>query len=366
MRTTRIVSALPSTTPFVGPEALERQNGRPFRARIGANESAFGISPMAREAILSALDNNGCSWYADPENHQLREQLADRHRVSPCEICVDGGIDSLLGLTVRALVEPGDKVVTSAGAYPTFNYHVAGFGGRLITVPYVDAHEDPASLLKAAHTEQPKILYLSNPDNPMGTAHEAGVISEMINALPPECILALDEAYIEFTNRNLAPPIEPDNPQVMRFRTFSKAYGMAGMRIGYVIANRHLIEALNKIRNHFAINRLSQLAASASLADDNFVKTVQQQVAERAAQIHAMADTHGLASLTSATNFVAVDFGSAERAGKVLKHLLARGIFLRKPMLAPLDRYIRIGMGTPAEHNLLAEELGDALQQTAH
>ena len=132
---TKLVSQLPSAVPFVGPETLERQRGSTFSARIGANESAFGISPKAiaamQHAMASSSGSSGCSWYGDPENHELRTLLADKHQVDPSEICVDAGIDSLLGLTVRMLINPEDKVVTSRAHTPrstiTYKASVANF-----------------------------------------------------------------------------------------------------------------------------------------------------------------------------------------------------------------------------------------------
>ena len=147
-RLTDLVQGLPATIPFVGPEALERRRGRLFELRLGANESAFGLSPLAAEAIRRELAR--AAWYGDPEAFELRERLAGLHRVGLDEIVVGAGIDELLGVLVRAVTGPGDPVVTSAGAYPTFNYHVAGFGGRLVAVPYRDDHEDLDGLAAAS------------------------------------------------------------------------------------------------------------------------------------------------------------------------------------------------------------------------
>jgi histidinol-phosphate aminotransferase len=147
-RFTPLVASLPATVPFVGPEAQERARGRPFRARIGANESLFGPSPRAVAAMAQAASE---VWmYGDPENHDLRAALAAHHGVTPAHVVVGEGIDGLLGYLVRMLVGPGDAVVTSDGAYPTFNFHVAGFGGVLHKVPYAGNHEDPAALMARA------------------------------------------------------------------------------------------------------------------------------------------------------------------------------------------------------------------------
>ena len=353
---TSVVAGLPASVPFVGPETLERQRGEVFRARIGANESAFGISPVAAQAMIEAIAQRGCSWYGDPESYVLRSQLADMHSVAMDEICVDSGIDTLLGLSVRMLVESGTPVVTSLGAYPTFNYHVNGYGGNLSTVPYRNNHEDSEALITAAHELSAKMVYLSNPDNPMGTCLKSKTVALMIRQLPENCVMILDEAYVEFAADNVAPPIDTNNPQLIRMRTFSKAYGLAGMRIGYAIAHRELIGGLNRIRNHFGINRLAQIAASASLTDAEMLPNVTKQVVTGRQRIYQLASTLSLDYLNSSTNFVAVNLGSNDRATEILKSLNNAGVFIRMPNVSPLNNYIRVGIGTKAEHAVFAEE----------
>ncbi|MBX2855067.1 MAG: pyridoxal phosphate-dependent aminotransferase, partial [Rhodobacteraceae bacterium] len=162
---TPLVDSLPASTPFVGPETLQRRRGAPFTARLGANESVFGPSPHAVEAMAAAAAD---AWmYGDPELYELKAALAAKHQISPTQIVVGEGIDGLLGLTVRLFVEAGAAVVTSLGAYPTFNYHVAGFGGRLIAEPYRDDRQDLKALATTADREGARLVYLSNPDNPM-------------------------------------------------------------------------------------------------------------------------------------------------------------------------------------------------------
>ncbi len=356
---TQLVKNLPATTPFVGPETLERQRGKPFRARIGANESAFGISPAALEAMQQAVA--GSNWYADPENYNLRKALAKKHKVDIDEICVDAGIDTLLGLTVRMLLEHSGKAVTSHGAYPTFNYHVAGFGAELVTVPYQGFHEDPDALIETTKRVNAPLLYLSNPDNPMGTWHSAKVIQSMIDAVPENSILALDEAYIEFALDDIAPVINTSNPNVIRFRTFSKAYGMAGQRIAYAIAHREIIQSFNKIRNHFGINRIAQIGALASVEDTGFLDTVKKAAESGRQQIMNFADDLGLHAVPSSTNFVAVDLESTERAKAIIAKLADLDVFMRMPGVAPLNRCVRVGLGSAEEFDLFASAFKQAL-----
>lgn len=357
---TPLVATLPSTVPFVGPEAQERARGKTFRARIGANESVFGPSPKAVAAMQEAVTQ---TWmYADPENHDLKAGLAAYFAVTPENIVVGEGIDGLLGYVARMFVEPGVKVVTSLGAYPTFNFHVAGFGGELVTVPYRDDHEDPGALIDKAKETGARLIYLSNPDNPMGTWWSASALSEMIANVPDGSLLILDEAYSEFAPDGTVPPLDVSNPKVLRFRTFSKARGMAGARIGYAMGEAELIKGFDKIRNHFGVNRVAQIGALASLADEAYLAEVVGKVAEARDRITAVAEANGLSALPSAANFVAVDCGkNGDFARAVLGDLIAQDIFVRMPGVAPQDRCIRVGAGLPADLDAFEEAFPKAL-----
>lgn len=357
---TDLAKSLPASVPFVGPETQERQMGKPFAARIGANESVFGPSPKAIEAIHQVASD---AWmYCDPENHQLRHALAAHHGVSPDNIVVGEGIDGLLGLTCRLFLTDGVPVITSAGAYPTFNFHVAGFGGALHTVPYRDDCEDPEALLDAAKEHGARLIYIANPDNPMGTVHDAATIQQMIDNVPDDALLCLDEAYIEFADDGIAPAIDIINPNVIRFRTFSKAYGMAGARIGYAIAEKNLAVSFNKVRNHFGVSRISQTGALAALADQVYLQSIQQKVIDARIKISDIATRNGLYALPSQTNFVTIDCGKdGDFARRVLTGLLDQGVFVRMPGVAPLDRCIRVTVGRDEDLVVFADALPKAL-----
>lgn len=359
-RFTRLVESLPATVPFVGPETQERARGRPFVARLGANENVFGPSPAAIAAMADAARD---VWmYGDPENHDLRAALARHHGVGADHIVVGEGIDGLLGYLVRMLVDKGDAVVTSEGAYPTFNFHVAGFGGALHKVPYRGDHEDPEALLAKAAATGAKLIYLANPDNPMGSWHPAGTIAAMMDAVPDGTLLALDEAYVDLAPEGTAPPLVPDDPRVIRFRTFSKGYGMAGARVGYAMGAAPLIAAFDKVRNHFAMSRVSQAGALAALADQGWLGQVRAKVAQSRDRLAAIAKENGLVPLASAANFVTMDCGSdGAFARRVLSELVARDIFVRMPFVAPHDRCIRISCGRPEDLTALAAALPEAL-----
>ena len=346
--------------PFVGPEVLERARGKAFAARIGANESVFGPSPRVIEAIRAAAPE---AWmYGDPESYDLRHALAKHCGIGADEVVVGEGVDGLLGYVVRLYAGPGDHVVTSDGAYPTFNYHVSGYGAHLTKVPYRDDKEDPEALLKAVSDTGAKLVYLANPDNPMGSWHSASVIDDMIADLPEGCLLVLDEAYAEFAPDDAVPILDTTNPQVIRMRTFSKAHGLAGMRVGYAIGEREVIRGFEKVRNHFGMSRVSQAAALAALADSDWLDKVKRDVAEARDRIAAIARDNGLEPLPSAANFVTIDCGQgADFARAVLQALGERDVFVRMPFAAPGNRCIRVSCGKPADLDRFAEALPEAL-----
>jgi histidinol-phosphate aminotransferase len=353
-------AALPSTVPFTGPEALERRTGVAFRARLGANESLFGPSPKAVAAMQAAA--TGAWMYGDPENHDLKQALARHHGVTPGHIAVGPGIDGLLGLVCRLVLEPGTPVVTSLGAYPTFNFHVAGYGGVLTRVPYRGDHEDPEALLDAARSTGAKLIYFANPDNPMGSHHAASVVEEMVASLPEHTLLILDEAYADLAPEGTVPRIKADHPQVIRMRTFSKGYGMAGARVGYAITNPDLALAFDKVRDHFGMSRVSQAGALAALQDQDWLKSVQSRTVAARVRLAAIATANGLRPLPSATNFVTIDCGrDGDHARRVLAELGKLGVFIRMPGVTPLDRCIRISLGDDQTLDILEETLPKAL-----
>lgn len=359
-RLTPLAAALPSTVPFVGPEAQERTRGASFRARIGANESGFGPAPSVIVAMANAA---GEMWkYCDPDNFDLKSALARHLGIEARNVVIGEGIDGLLGLAVRLYAGPGDTVVTSLGAYPTFNFHVAGFGARLVTVPYRDDREDLQGLIDAVKRDAAQVVYLSNPDNPMGTWWEASEIEAFVAAIPETTLILLDEAYGETGPASAQPRVDLSLPNLVRLRTFSKAYGLAGLRCGYAFGDAEVIRGFEKVRNHYGINRMAQVAGQAALADQGYLREVVARVAAGRERIAGIARDNGLAPITSATNFVTIDCGSdGAFALKVLQEMLARDVFIRKPMAPGLDRCIRISVGLDREMEMLADELPKAL-----
>lgn len=357
---TALAAGLPDTVPFVGPEAIERRLMAPFRARLGANESGFGPSPRALEAMRAAA---GEAWmYGDPEVHDLRLALERHHGLPAGSVVVGEGVDGLLGLVARLHVEPGTPVVTSLGGYPTFDFHAIGFGGRQVKAPYRADRADLGALADAVRREGARLVYLANPDNPMGTWWDAGAVTAFIDALPGETLLILDEAYGELAPAGVLPPLLPLRPNVLRMRTFSKAYGLAGLRVGYAIGEPALIAPFERVRNHFGVGRIAQAGALAALEDRDYLEGAVGRILAARERLAGIARANGLSPVPSATNFVTMDCGGDEElARRIVEALSVRGVFIRKPGAPGLGRCIRVSMGPDEALDIFEEELPGAL-----
>ncbi len=353
------IDAIEPMTPFIGPEQLMRESGRSSLVRLGANESPFGASPLAVQAMAAELER--LWWYGDPESYDLREALARKHGVRVEELVVGAGIDEIMGVVVRAFVPPGGAALTTRGSYPTFNYHVNGYGGRLVYAHYrPDGRIDLDELAAVAARERVSVVYLANPDNPSGTFVGKDEMLRLFDALPRDAIFLLDEAYADFVEDHELLPMHIED-RLIRTRTFSKAYGMAGARIGYAIASERVLGILQKIRLHYGVNRNAQVGALASLRDEPFRRYVVDAVAQARADYGALAHSLGLGVIESKTNFVCIDLGDATRAVRVMNELLSRGVWIRKPGLPPLDRYVRVSAGTPEMRALFAAAFTDVV-----
>ncbi len=356
-----LVAAVPPSLPFVAPEELARRVGRDSLLRLGANESAFGPSPRAIAAMREAVALT--SWYGDPESLELRSALAARHACRVEEIVVASGIDDLMGLIVRAFCAPGEAAVTTRGSYPTFFYHLNAYGARAeLAEPDAVGGMDPDAIVAAVRRSGAKLVYVANPDNPSSAFVERATLARLRAELPDDTLLFLDEAYADFVPREQLPADEID-PRTIRTRTFSKAFGLAGARVGYALAAPEVIAVFQKLRLHFGVNRTGQIGALAALADDAFMRGVIAEVERGRAEYRALAERFGLPALASSTNFVCIGIGTKAEAEAMVATLLELGVFVRKPWAPPIDGYIRVTVGTAAERAAFAEIFAEALRR---
>ncbi|OLO11945.1 aminotransferase [Chromohalobacter japonicus] len=331
--------------PFPGLKALERKLGREVPHRLGSNE---GLD-MPHQALKARFGDEVATLaraYGDAEAMDVRQRL-NALLGTPLEaLVVDAGADSLMALALRTLCDPDSAVIASAGTYPTFRYFAEGQGCRLVEVDYHDAPSvlapDLDALADRAVRDNARVVYLANPDNPSGHLHSDADVLALRDALPDGCTLLLDEAYHDFRDDADAPTAGDVWPDVVRLRTFSKAHGLAGLRIGYAIAEPALIEVMHKVRIHYAVSSLA-LAAAETVLDHPEETT--QHVRDVIARREALAGhlrVLGADVPPSATNFIAVRLPEAELAARIHRELLEAGTLVHRPAHPALGHVLRI------------------------
>ncbi|WP_192035814.1 aminotransferase class I/II-fold pyridoxal phosphate-dependent enzyme [Halomonas sp. YLGW01] len=328
--------------PFPGIKALERRLGREIPHRLGSNEG-LDMPHRALEARFGKALCELARGYGDAQALGVRTRLAAALDVERENLLVDAGADSLLALALRAVAPAGSAVVTSAGSYPTFGYFAAGQGCRIIEVAYREAPgllaPDLEALVDAAKCEDARLVYLANPDNPGGHLHGDEAIATLRDALPEGCTLLLDEAYHDFRPDTAGHAVLPG---VIRVRTFSKAHGLAGLRIGYAIAEAETLAMLMKVRIHYAVSSLAEAAAETLLDHPGETREHIAAVVARRERLAAHLRGLGAEVLPSATNFIAVRLPDTDLAARVHGELLAAGSLIHRPPHPALGHVLRI------------------------
>jgi len=335
----------PIVNPFPGIVNLEAALGRPITARIGSNESI----PMPAPALLQlfgAAATELARLYPDPYAHALRERAAALNRVKPAEVLFDTGADSLILLTLRLFGNVGDTVVASAGTYPTFRYFAEGCGLHVNEVPYRAGEgllaPDLGALATRAHELRAPLVYLANPDNPSGHYYHAVEIATLRAALPADTILLLDEAYVDFCTDPADAPPHGVLPNTVRLRTLSKAYALAGLRVGYAIASADIVAKADQIRPQYALSALAQAAAQALFDTPDYARDLVDETLALREKLAAALHAHGRAPLPSHTNFVALAYPNATLAERIQRGLLADGIAVHRPPHPALKHLLRV------------------------
>lgn len=331
--------------PFPGIWVLKRRLGQEIPHRLGSNEGLDMPHRALREHFGDAMVEH-VYCYGDAEALGVRERLSKTQGFDLDSLLVDAGCDSLLALVLRATAPTGSTVVSSAGTYPTFGYFAKGQGCRLIEVDYEETAEhlapDIDALIRAAHDEQAQLVYLANPDNPTGYVHPKQSVERLRRELPQDCWLLLDEAYHDFRDDAADPAFTRALPGVIRCRTLSKAHGLAGLRIGYAIAEPEVIELLMKVRIHYAVSTLTLAAAEVVLDAPDETRTHIEDVLKRRDRLTRHFRELGADVLPSATNFIGIRLKDADLAKQVHADLLNDGKLIARPAHPALGHVLRI------------------------
>lgn len=333
------------TNPFPGIRVLERRLGREIPHRLGSNEG-LDMPHRALRAHFGDAMVEHAYCYGDSEALGVRQRLAEQQGLPVEALLVDAGADSLIALALRTVAEPGTTVVATAGTYPTFGYFARGQGCRLVEIAYDEAPgrlaPDLEALVSAARETGARLVYLANPDNPSGHLHDDAAVRGLREALPDDCWLLLDEAYHDFREDADSPFAREVLPGVIRLRTLSKAHGLAGLRIGYAIAEPETLAMMMKVRIHYAVSTLTLAAAEVVLDHPEETRAHIAAVHERRARLAERLRDLGARILPSATNFIGVQMPSAELAERVNRELLEAGRLIARPAHPGLGHVLRI------------------------
>ena len=322
--------------------------------KLASNENALGPSPRALAALAKAT--RSLHRYPDATCRGLREAVAAHLRVSQDSLIFGNGSDELIVLTLRAFVEPGDEVIVAAPTFLIYELQARACAARVRVVPLKDYRYDlPA--MRIAVSPRTKLVFIANPDNPTGTYVTARELETFLRGLPPETIAFVDEAYYEFVEAK-------DYPQTLAWvtrhplivtRSFSKAYGLAGLRVGYGIAQPSLIAAMDAVREPFNVNSLAQAAAAAALTDAAFLAKTRRLVREGRPYLMQELGRLRVRVVPSVANFLLLQIGP--RASQIAGALLRQGVVVREMSAWKLAGCLRVTIGTRAENRRFIQAL---------
>jgi histidinol-phosphate aminotransferase len=343
-------------------EELERELGIQGSIKMASNESPLGPSRRAVEAILREAEQ--LNRYPDGSCYYLRQALAKELSADPAQFVFGAGSDELLELLVKTFIGPGDEVVYAWPSFAMYPIVTQGMGGTPVAVALDDVYRVDAGALLDAVTERTRLLFLANPNNPTGTSMGRDDFERLVGELPDHVVLVADEAYYEYVRRPDYPqsiPLIAERPTLVVLRTMSKIYGLAGLRVGYAVADPELSSYLERARHPFNVSSIAQSAALAALEDREHVERVRALTHEGLAQLERGFAELGLESVPTDANFILVEVG--EDAGQIYERLLRRGVITRPLGAFGLDRHLRVTAGLPEENERLLGALRLELQK---
>lgn len=327
---------------------LERELGITGIVKLASNENPLGASPAAIAAIQTTAKH--IALYPDGNGFELKDALVKRYNVTHANITLGNGSNDLLELAARAFLTVGDKVVYSAHAFAVYALATQAVGATGVSVPAKNWGHDLDAMLAAAKTHKAKMVFIANPNNPTGTFLEADALRAFLSALPANVLVILDEAYNEYLpedKRYDSVAWLQEFPNLVISRTFSKAYGLAGLRVGYAMAHEQVTDMFNRVRQPFNVNSIAQAAAVAALRDVSFVKKTFELNQRGMAQITEGLTKLELEYIPSFGNFVAFRIGNATA---MYQKLLQHGVIVRPIANYDMPDWLRVSIGLESEN----------------
>ena len=356
-----LLDELPVYQPGRPIEEVARELGVPLTdvAKLASNENPLGPSPAALSAMKKVVST--VNLYPDGNAYYLKRRLSEKYDIPGSQIVLGNGSNELIEFVGHALLGPGTNIVVSQYCFAIYPIVAKLFGAEVITVPAVDYGSDLQAMAESINYDT-KILFLANPNNPTGTLANADSVLALIERVPSDVLLVIDEAYIEYLEdaQDLLPLVRGGQiPNLLLMRTFSKIYGLAGLRLGYGIGSASLIGGLEKIRQPFNCNLISQAAAVAALGDLNHVEESSKQNRRELARYEAVCKEKGWQFVPSFANFILIRVGDGS---KVYQGLLQRGIITRPMAGYQLPEWLRISIGTESENTSCIQSLCEIME----
>ena len=344
-------------------EELERELGIADAIKLASNENPLGPSDRVQKALIAALPH--LNRYPDGSGHYLRQALAKKHGVSIDQIVLGNGSNELIELIVRTFLRPGDEAVVPHPSFMVYPMIVQAAGGIRVMVMLKDHRLDLEAMARAI-TPMTKIVFIANPNNPTATIVTADEVTHFLSRVPPRTIVVFDEAYIEFAMGPDFPDVLASVKQgrkVMVLRTFSKSASLAGLRVGYGVADADAIALMNRIRQPFNVNALAQVAALAALDDESHVLECVRMIEAGRHYLYDEFNALGIKYVPSRANFILVDVGHS--ASDVFQRLLKEGVIVRPLTPFGMESALRITIGTPQENRRLVKALRHVMAKNA-
>ena len=341
-------------------EEVEREYGLSDIIKLASNENPIGASPMALDAIRDALPK--INLYPDGRSYDLCQALAAHLGVEFEQVMVGNGIDGLIVQLCLAYLDEDCEVIVSRSSFPVYDIYVHAMRATLVKTPLKRYGLDLAAMAKAIN-DRTKMVFVCNPNNPTGTIVTAEEVEAFMAKVPPHVLVVFDEAYYEFLASDEFPRslgyIEEGRQNVIILRTFSKIYGLAGIRLGYAIADPGILGPMYKVKEPFAVNLLAQAAGMAALKDEAFLRRSAGENDQGRRYLYAQFRRMGLEYIESHTNFVLVKIG-AEALG-IQRHLLEKGVIVRPCNGYELPEFLRVTVGNEAENSRFIRSLEEVL-----
>ncbi|MFT4413087.1 histidinol-phosphate transaminase [Fredinandcohnia humi] len=340
-------------------EEVKREYGLNKIVKLASNENPFGCSESAKEAIRQSLDS--LAIYPDGYSTELRDKLTEHLGVDGSQIIFGNGSDEVISVISRALLSPGKNTVMATPTFPQYKHNAVIEGAEIREVELIDGHHNLDGMLKAID-ENTRIVWVCSPNNPTGAYVDTEKLSSFISKVPKHVLIVVDEAYYEYVTEEDYPntvQLLKDYPNLLVLRTFSKAYGLGGLRVGYGIGNSSFISKIEPAREPFNTNRVAQAAAVAALGDQTFIRDCIEKNKNGLQQFYRFCDQHQLAYYPSFGNFILIDF--KRQGNDVFQYLLERGYIVRSGNALGFPTCVRITIGTEQQNNEIIALLSEML-----